>query len=412
MRRHRGRWGRVGRWGTAVAVTAAVVAGGAPPAVAAPPGDRGRQIHAAVDDLHALGITGVQGLARVDSVTTRARAGVGDLRRGTPVPLGGYFRMGSNTKTFVSVAVLQLVGEGRLSLDDTVDRWLPGVVTGNGNDGRTITVRQLLQHTSGLYNYTNDLAVVGSFAGYRAHRFDHYTAADVVALAMKHEPEFAPGTRWDYSNTNYVLAGMLIERVTGRAWATEVRARILQPLGLRHTLMPGDRPYLPVPHARAYQQWEPGGEMTDTTLFNATVADAAGSLITTPGDLARFWQALQRGRLLHPREMAAMHRTVLAESRQDSEPGSRYGLGIAYIPTRCGGYWSHGGDVLGVSTANAVSADGARVVVLSLTAQLADEEAGLAVRRRTSQLMEDVMCGHDGTAAGPDTVRSGWRDVA
>ncbi|MFI7546973.1 serine hydrolase domain-containing protein [Actinoplanes sp. NPDC049599] len=383
----------LGRWALAAALAAALVAGSAVPATAAGPTRDDRRLQVALDDLHDLGITGAQGITRVDGVTTRARAGVGDLERGTPVPLDGYFRMGSNTKTFVSVVVLQLVGEGRLSLDDTVERWLPGTVAGNGNDGRRITVRHLLQHTSGIHNYTDDLAVLNSHEAYLAHRFDHYEAVDLVALAMKHEPGFAPGTRWDYSNTNYILAGMVIERVTGRSWATEVRARILQPLGLRRTSSPGDRPSLPAPHAKGYQQWTPRGPLTDTTLFNPTVAGAAGDLVTTPTELARFWQALQRGRLLKPRQLAQLHRTVLADTFQDLIPGARYGLGIMFIPNRCGGYWSHGGDVPGMSTANGVSPDGDRVAVLSLTTQLADEQAARAVYGRTFRLMDDVICG-------------------
>ena len=383
----------LGRWGLAAALAVTVIAGTAAPVTAAGPQRDDRRLQVALDDLHDLGITGVQGLTRVGDVTTRARAGVGDLARRTPVPLDGYFRMGSNTKTFVSVVVLQLVGEGRLSLDDTVERWLPGTVAGNGNDGRRITIRQLLQHTSGLYNYTNDTAALTSYEGYLAHRFDHYDAADLVALAMKHEPGFAPGTQWDYSNTNYILAGMVIERVTGRSWATEVRARVLRPLGLRRTSSPGDRPTLPAPHAKGYQQWTPGGPLTDTTVFNPTAADAAGDMITTPTDLARFWQALQQGRLLKPRQLAQLHRTVLADTFQDFIPGARYGLGIMYVPNRCGGYWAHGGDVPGMSTANAVSPDGGRVAVLSLSTQLADEDAARAVYGRTFQLMDDVICG-------------------
>ena len=242
MRKH------LGRSALAAALAATLVAGTAVPAIAgANRGDRRLQV--ALDDLHGLGISGVQGYTRVDGEVTRARAGVGDLERGTPVPLDGHFRMGSNTKTFVSVVVLQLVGEGRLSLDDTVERWLPGIVAGNGNDGRRITVRQLLQHTSGLYNYTRDISGLGSYEGYLAHRYDHYDAEDIVALAMKHEPGFAPGSQWDYSNTNYILAGMIIERVTGRTWASEARTRIFQPLGLRQTSEPGDRPSLPRPYA-------------------------------------------------------------------------------------------------------------------------------------------------------------------
>jgi D-alanyl-D-alanine carboxypeptidase len=385
MRRH------LGRWGLAAALAATVVAGSAVPAAATKPPRDDRRLQAAVDDLHDLGITGVQGLTRVDGVTTRARAGVGDLERGTPVPPDGHFRMASNTKTFTSVVVLQLVGQGKLSLDDTVESWLPGVVAGNGNDGRRITVRHLLQHTSGIYNYANDIAAFGSYEDYVADRFDHYDPAELVALAMKHERGFAPGTRWAYSNTNYVLAGMLVERVTGRSWATEVRARILQPLGLRRTSAPGDRPFLPAPHAKAYRQWVPGGALTDTTLFNPTVA-AASSLITTPTDLARFWQALQRGQLLKPRQMAQLHETVLADTFQDFIPGARYGLGIMYIPNRCGGYWAHGGDLPGTITVNGVSVGGDRVAVLSLTTQPAGEVA-LAVYGRTFSLVDDVICG-------------------
>ncbi|WP_305786280.1 serine hydrolase domain-containing protein [Symbioplanes lichenis] len=376
----------------AAALLVAVVAGSAAPAAAATT-TRDRTLQAAVDDLHGRGVTGVQGLARTGGTVVTARAGVRDLRTGQPVPVDGYFRMGSNTKTFVAVVALQLVGEGKLSLDDTVERWLPGVVTGNGNDGRTITVRNLLQHTSGIADYTGDLVGLSSYENYLAHRLDHHDAADLVALAMRHEPGFAAGTHWSYSNTNYILAGMIIEKVTGRPWATEVSARILRPLGLRETSMPGDVPFLPGPHARGYQQWEPGGELTDVTVFNPTVAGASGGMVTTPSDLARFWQALQRGRLLQPQQMAQMHDTVLAETVQDEVPGARYGLGIMFLPNRCGGAWAHLGDVPGTSTANAVSADGSRVAIVALSTQLADEQPARAVQQRTTRLLDDIICG-------------------
>ncbi|MGX7672229.1 serine hydrolase domain-containing protein [Plantactinospora sp. DSM 117369] len=349
-----------------------------------------------VTDLHALGITGVQGLARDGVRDSYARAGIADLATDAPVPRDGYFRMGSNTKTFAAVLVLQLVGEGRLRLDDTVDRWLPGVVAGNGNDGRRITVRQLLQHTSGLYNYTRDLPGLSSAEGYARHRFDHYEPEELVALAMAHPPMFAPGTSWDYSNTNYILAGMLIERVTGRSWAAELRDRILRPLRLTETSTPGDRAHLPGPHARGYQQWEPGGPLDDTTLFNTTMAYTAGDLVSTPSDLVRFWQALQQGRLLAPAQLAEMRRTVLAETFQDFLPGARYGLGIMWAPNACGGYWSHGGDVPGMSTVNGVTTDGRRAIVLSLTTQLAGDEAALAVLRRADGIVADALCGSAG----------------
>jgi D-alanyl-D-alanine carboxypeptidase len=373
-----------------VATLAAALVMGGTTADAAHSGDE--RLQAAVDDLHGYGITGVQGLADVDGRVTTARAGVANVATGAPVPVDGYFRMGSDTKTFVSVVVLQLVREGRLSLEDSVERWLPGVVAGNGNDGRKITVRELLQHTSGIADYADGLPLLATAEGFQAHRFDHHDAAELVALAMTKPPLFAPGASWSYSNTNYVLAGMIINRATGHSWAQEVHDRILAPLHLNHTYVPGDEPTLRNPHADGYTQFAPGGPLVDTTLFNPTAADAAGAMITTPTDLARFWQALQGGRLLAPAQMAQMHQTVPEPGSAPAFPGDRYGLGIVSIPDSCGGYWSHAGDELGWSTLNGVSPDGKRVVVLSLSSQLADQTSEVSVRQRVRKLIDETLC--------------------
>ncbi|MGN9907023.1 serine hydrolase domain-containing protein [Phytohabitans sp. LJ34] len=383
-----------GRAAVGVALAAVLVvvpATGAAAGVAPAGGDR-RLLEQAADDLTGLGVTGVQGIAADGRRTSTARSGVADIRTGAPVPHDGYFRMGSNTKTFAAVILLQLVAERRLSLEDSVDRWLPGVVSGNGNDGRQVTVRQLLQHTSGIYNYTNDLAGLNSAEEYLEHRFEHLDPEELVAIAMKHEPVFAPGTSWDYSNTNYILVGMIIERLTGKAWASVVRERITRPLGLSRTYSPGDVPTLPRPHAKGYQQFEPGGPLLDTTLLNVSWGWAAGDLVTTPSDLVRFWQALQSGRLLAPRQMAEMHRTVPAEAFEDVWPGVRYGLGVMWIPTSCGGYWSHGGDVPGTSTVDGVTGDGRRAVVLAISTRFAGDEEALAVYHRADQAVADILC--------------------
>jgi D-alanyl-D-alanine carboxypeptidase len=379
--------------GTAATVLAVAVTGGAASA-AAPAPDRSTAVvlGSGLDDLHNLGITGAAGMVRDGDRVVRARSGVSDVDSGRPMPTDGNFRIGSDTKTFVAVVLLQLVGEGRIGLDDPIERWLPGVVDGNGNDGRLITVRQVLQHTSGIYNYTNDLAVLQSQDGYLAHRYDHYTEAELVAIAMRHAPLFAPGTAWSYSNTDYVVAGMLVAAVTGHAWATEVRSRILVPLGLRHTGYPADRPTLPQPHAEAYQQFGPG-LLVDVTDVNATVADAAGGMVSTTSDLARFWQALQRGQLLRPQQMAQLHETVLATQFQSLRPGVAYGLGIMFIPNRCGGYWAHWGGVPGTSTLDGVTPDGRRAVVWYETTTLGDPVASQAVTARDISLLDDLICG-------------------
>jgi D-alanyl-D-alanine carboxypeptidase len=345
-----------------------------------------------LDTLHAAGITGVLGELHLGSRRFAARSGTARLEDTRPVPWNARFRMGSNTKTFVAVVVLQLAGEGRLSLDDTVEQWLPGVVSGHGNDGSQISIRQLLQHTSGLYNYTDDLLAGYTAEDYRARRFQHFEPAELVAMGLAHPPIFAPGTNWSYSNTNYILAGMIIQKVTGRDWRREVRTRIIEPLRLRDTFEPGDQADVSGPHAHSYERFAEGEPLVDVTLQNHTWADAAGSLITTTGDLGRFWQALQRGKLLPPAQLAEMQTTVLAGPFQDFWPGARYGLGIMQAPTSCGvPYWSHFGDTLGFATRNAITDDGDRFVAVSLTTQLGGE-AGLATLLEGLQLLDDAIC--------------------
>ncbi|MGC4748410.1 serine hydrolase domain-containing protein [Micromonospora sp. DT201] len=387
-------WRRVVAAATAGAVLAAAVGGGAASAAPSTPEHRSTAtvLQHGLDDLHDLGVSGAQGLVRDGGRVTMARSGVADLDTDAPMPVDGYFRIGSTTKTFVSVVLLQLVGEGRVGLDDPIDRWLPGVVDGNGNDGRQITVRQILQHTSGLYDSTGDLAALQSADEFLAHRFDHYTEAQLVTMAMQHPPLFPAGTSWSYSNTNYLVAGMLIERVTGHRWSTEVRSRILMPLHLTHTFYPGDRPTLPQPHAQGYRQFAPGGPMVDTTIFNPTVTASAGGLVSTTADLARFWQALSRGELLRPGQMAELRQTVLADGFQGIRPGIRYGLGIMWIPNRCGGSWAHVGSMPGMSTLTAVSPDGQRSTVLYLATELADPEPAMAVIQRQMTLLDDLIC--------------------
>ncbi|MEV6635688.1 serine hydrolase domain-containing protein [Actinoplanes sp. NPDC051470] len=374
-----------------VAATVATgLAVAAPAAAWAGTDDRDRaELRDAVGDLRALGVTGVQAQVRDGRRDVVVSGGVADVRTRKAMMDDGRFRIGSDTKTFVAVVVLQLVGEGKLALDDQVDRLLPGVLRGSGNEGRGVTVRQLLQHTSGIYNYTDDLPQLASAEGFRAGRFQHYEPRELVSIATRHEPLFEPGAHWSYSNTNYVLARMIIERVTGRSWDDQVAARVLRPLGLRDTSYPGDDPGIPRPSAHTYHQFAPRGPLVDTTRLNTTAAGPAGGMVSTTADIARFWQALQRGDLLRPREMTAMHHTVLAETFQNEMPGLRYGLGIFHVPTDCGGYWGHPGDVPGTSMVNGVTPDGHKVVVLYRTTGLADSGA---VDARSFGLIDEVLC--------------------
>ena len=318
------------------------------------------------DAIHGTGVVSVLASVTGPDGPRSARSGVANISTGQPVPLDGEFRIGSVTKTFVATVVLQLVGEGRLSLDDTVAHWLPGAVEGNINDGSRITIRELLQMTSGIYDYVNDLPLVASAAGFEANRFRTYTPQQLVALAMQHQPLFAPGTSASYSNANYVLLGMIISRVTGQSWAEEVNARIIGPLGLRHTIIPGTSPLIPGPHADGYSDLG-GNTPVNVTALNPSAADAAGSMISTTADLSRFYAALTGGQLLAPAQLAEMETTIAAPGGAEGFPGARYGLGLDWFPLPCGGYFGHSGGIPGYSTWDAVTPPTGRTVVVSIT---------------------------------------------
>jgi D-alanyl-D-alanine carboxypeptidase len=345
---------------TALALSAVALAG---PATAAEPAGKDQDhtatrkaIQAAVD----IGVPGVTATVKDGRSTWSTAAGVGNLRTGKPRSADDRYRVGSITKTFVSTVILQLEAEGRLSLDDTVATWLPGVVEGNGHDGTKVTLRELLNHTSGIFNYTADDDFGTAYFtkdGFFQHRYDTKSAADLVAIAMTHKPDFAPGTSWNYSNTNYVLAGMVIEKVTGHSYETEIRHRIINPLHLKATSLPGTRVTVPQPSGHAYSKLArtPTGPTYDVTNLNPSIASSAGSLISDSSDLDRFYGALLRGELLPPKQLKEMKTTVAT----GEGGGTRYGLGLADVTLPCGVHvWGHDGGIHGSSSVAVTTADG------------------------------------------------------
>ncbi|MEV0223674.1 serine hydrolase domain-containing protein [Streptomyces sp. NPDC050704] len=358
--------------------------------------------------LEEAGYVSVSVQVREGRHRVHATAGEAELGSGRPVARNSDFRAASVTKTFVATVVLQLVAEGRLSLGDTVEKWLPGVVTGNGNDGSHITIRNLLQHTSGIYNYNVIEDFGETAADFERHRFDHVSPEQNIAGAMKHKPDFPPADAndpkpdWNYSNPGYILAGMVIEKATGRTWAQEVHDRIVRPLGLKSTYEPGDDPYLKEPYAHTYQRFPGSTGWTDTSVRNMSWGDAAGSLISSERDLDRFYTALLTGRLLPAAQLAEMRRTVVPnEDILQVMPGLRYGLGLMRQPLSCGGYrWGHGGDLDGHTVRTGFTADGRRSVVISASGKTADDEQLFRAELTVQRLTDVALCG-----TGTDTAK-------
>ncbi|TDC55045.1 class A beta-lactamase-related serine hydrolase [Actinomadura sp. KC345] len=363
----------------AAAVTGGTVAG-------AQAGTR-TDLQRSLDGIVSAGAVGVQAEAISGHRTWRGTSGTARLKGGQPVPRRGLFRIGSTTKTFTATVVMQLVAERKVGLDDPVERYLPGLVP----NGENITVRQLLNHTSGLREYLEDtqkFPLKGQDFLDRMRFVDH-APRDLVRAGVRLPPPFPPGTGWRYSNTNYVLAGLIIEKVTGRSYAEEVRRRIIRPLGLGDTSLPGKRTSIPGPHAHGYIQVTKDGtpRPVDITRLNPSWSWAAGEMISTTADVNRFFAALLDGRLLPPAQLKAMKTTVPFPLPN----GSTDGLGMVKMPLPCGiSVWGKDGGLHGYMTQSVHSEDGRRHLTISANLrEFAFAEVGEAIDKTVT----DAFCG-------------------
>ena len=338
------------------AVVAAVIAAGAvAPAAAAEPQAAGGRPELA-DLVRNEGFPGALLAVAKNGRSVTYTAGVAQRGKPLPPPRDGRVRAASNTKSFVAVVVMQLVAEGKVELDAPIERYLPGLVRGEGIDGKVITVRHLLQHTSGLPNYTQYLGVENA----EDIRDVYFEPRRLLDIALAHPASFKPGTDWEYSNTGYVLLGLMVERVTGRPIAEQVTTRVIDRAGLRDTYWPnvGERTIRGA-HPHGYTRAK-NGSIVDITDMDPSWGWAAGQLISTPADLNAFYGAVIDGKLVPAKELAEMKKTIPAKMW----PGARYGLGLTSTPLSCGGLsWGHGGDIPGFETRGGVTEDGRRASV-------------------------------------------------
>jgi D-alanyl-D-alanine carboxypeptidase len=326
------------------------LAAGTPAHALAAPAANGA-LQQAASKLVTDGVPGVIILTRRGQQVSYVVAGQADKATGQPMQPQDRVHIGSITKTFVATVVLQLAAEGRLSLDDSVQKWLPGVISGHGYDPARITIRQLLQQTSGLRDYTDDPLFQTPQGLARA-----WQPQQLVDIAVRLGP---PVHGWLYANTNYILLGMIIQKVTGQTPAAEISSRILVPLGLHDTSFPLTSTQIPGPHAQGYY-----GSLNVTSLVNPSSAWTAGAMISTAGDVARFYQALLTGRLLPPAEQRELLTTIPVNDSGELYP-EHYGLGIYSVQLPCGTAWGHdGGYPGGIKSYAYTSTDGSRQAVL------------------------------------------------
>ncbi|MEU2244462.1 serine hydrolase domain-containing protein [Streptomyces sp. NPDC018338] len=320
-----------------------------------------------------------------DGVRSRT-VGVRDRVSGAAMDVQARFRIGSVSKTFSTVVLLQLVQEGKLTLDAPVNEYLPGLLP----DDR-ITVRHLLTHRSGLADYTDDM-FNNTVPGFEAVRNRVFSYQELVDLSLALPRTTEPGVAYKYSNTNFVVVGMLIEKATGRPVADAYERRIFKPLKLTKTSYVHPDTRIKGLHVRGYlHPDEAGAPLVDSTEQTVSWAQSAGAVISSPGDLNTFTSALMRGRLLSP----AMLETMTTVTPTDTTNTRFYGLGLRRYDLSCGTQiFGHTGTVQGFYTYAFSTRDGRR----SLSAVANTSNHGSA-NTALGGTLEAAFCGKKPAAA-------------
>ncbi|MEV6282892.1 serine hydrolase domain-containing protein [Kribbella sp. NPDC051770] len=348
------------------------------------------QLQQAAEAFVAAGFAGIQLRVNDEHGEWVGSAGVRELGSAEAPATDGSFWVGSVTKTFTATLILQLVAQGKLSLDDAVANHLPAL----GLDER-ITVRMLLNHTSGIFNYTGEFYPDGTFAAgipasgkdWVDNRFLSYQPIELVHRALAKPARFEPGTDWSYSNTNYTVALLLIEQLTSTSYAEALSNQISQPLGLTGTVVPGDLTDLPGPHAHGYYRYQDGDDwkIADVTRQNLSLLAGAGDLLSTTRDLHLFFTALNSGKLI-PQDL-------LTEMRTGVGPID-YGLGVFVQdlgPEHGGQVLHHNGSAPGGYGALMYSSpDGTRTLTAGITMGDADSNPAETFPAALAALLNEV----------------------
>jgi D-alanyl-D-alanine carboxypeptidase len=302
-----------------------------------------------VRDLVKAGAPGALAGVRTPKTFRGAAAGFANLQPREAMRPNDLYRVASITKTFVSTVVLKLVSEGRLSLDDPVERWLPKLAPNGGS----ITIRELLDHTSGLFDYTDDATFANALISNPGRV---WSPRELLPFAFSHPPLFGPGTNWAYSNTNYVLLGLVIEALTGRGVGQELADRVFNPLSLGATTFPTGTS-VDGRFSHGYATVPGTGTLLDVALIlSPSYGYAAGQIVSNAADVTTFFAALLGGRLLPTAQLNAM--------KTGSATNGTYGLGLRMTSTRCGRAFGHDGDFPGYRNIVWATANGRRVAVV------------------------------------------------
>ncbi|MFD9327935.1 serine hydrolase domain-containing protein [Streptomyces sp. NPDC060065] len=364
------------------------------------------ELKSALDGVHRAGMPGVYAEVRDAGQVWRGASGVADVRTSRPIKADMRQRVGSITKTFTAAAVLQQVEKGRIQLDAPIGGYLPRLVP--GERGKKITVRMLLNHTSGVAEY-----LPYAFPSFKAwpslpdlspksledNRFRQFRPAELIKMGLTApavgEPGSTPGV---YSNTNYLLLGQLLERVTGPTAENYITRNVIERAGLQHTEFPSG-PRIDGPHSRMYEAlYGLIDPPRDYSVYNMSWAMTGAGLVSTTEDLNRFYDRLLAGEIVNKSSLAQMQRTVPVISLEGQQID--YGLGLQKVTIPgCATFWGHDGTVWGALTMSWTRADGKRQmsVAMNLARWNKLDASGIpqhhSIDDALSTLYQQAMCG-------------------
>ncbi|MFF3014272.1 serine hydrolase domain-containing protein [Streptomyces sp. NPDC057939] len=358
------------------------------------------KLRSALDGVHRAGVPGVFGEVRDATRTWRGASGVADLTTGRPVGADMRQRVGSITKTFTAAAIMQQVERGRIRLDAPIGDHLPELVP--GERGRKITVRMLLNHTSGLPDY-----IVHAFPSLQQNsptslddnRFRRFRPAELIAMGVAAPPAGEPGDPVGvYSNTNYLLLGELLERVTGTTAERYITRNVIERAGLRHTGFPTG-PRIDGPHPRMYEAlYGLIDPPRDYSVYDASWTGTGAALVSTMEDLNRFYGKLLDGRIVSRSSLEQMQRTVPVRALDGST--IVYGLGLHKVDIEgCGTFWGHDGTVWGARTVSLTRSDGERQMSVAVNLERWNERDSAGIPQphpiddALSTLHRQALCG-------------------
>ncbi|MBN0042581.1 beta-lactamase family protein [Streptomyces actuosus] len=368
-------------------VTAALCLAALAPAVPAAAADAGpdhdRALRRRLERLvHSPGgPPGVITVLRADGHTRVVRAGVADLATGRPPRIRDHMRIASTAKAFSAAVALALVDHGALGLDDTIRERLPQLP----RDWGRVTLRQLLQHTSGLPDYTENPEFIAEVIADPHHHFDSRRLLDYVA----DEPLlFRPGSRYRYSNSDNIAVALMAEAVTGTPYEKLLAELVYRPLGLHDTSLPqGYR--MPRPYLHGYDTTvSPPEDVSE--LLSASGVWASGGIVSTPADMTRFVRGYTGGALFGRSALQAQRRWIPGSSHPEGPGRNSAGLGIFRYETRCGTVLGHTGNTPGYTQLIAATPDGRRSLTFSVTSQI---NSGTPEQLRLLRaVQEDFVC--------------------